>query len=51
LESLLLNCDSGFLLFWVEACEVLFGRGREEGSPLKLRRGMRLVLLRNELAS
>ena len=30
---------------------MLLGRDREEGSPLKLRRGIRLLLLRNELAS
>ena len=30
---------------------MLLGRDREDGSPLKLRRGMRLLLLRNELAS
>jgi hypothetical protein len=51
LESLLLSCANGFLLFCVDVCEALTGRDSEEGSPLKLLRGMRLLLFRNELAS
>ena len=51
MESLPLSCASGFLLFCVDVWEALTGRDSEEGSPLRLLRGMRLLLLRNELAS
>jgi len=43
--------SSGFLLFWLDACEVLVWRESEDGRPLRLRRGILLWLFRSEPAS